>query len=117
LFLGGLLSGLLGSRTSRLVGDHFLLVSLLVLSSSLLPLALVLDGVPFDSSSLGDIDDAHSGLGESGAVVLEPEHVSGSSTLGRIRVLKKSSGLLGGLGSLRGLGDLLGRRLLDCLSC
>ena len=47
-----------------------------------------LDGSPLPASGLGDIDDGHAGLGESGAVVLQPEHVGGLAALGRVRVLR-----------------------------
>ena len=47
-----------------------------------------LDGSPLHASGLGDIDDGHAGLGESGAVVLQPEHVGGLAALGRVRVLR-----------------------------
>ncbi|GMT24761.1 hypothetical protein PFISCL1PPCAC_16058, partial [Pristionchus fissidentatus] len=118
LLLGSLLGGLLGGGgASRLVRGHLLLVSLLVLGGSLLPLGLVLDSVPFNAGGLGDIDDAHAGLGDSGAVVLQPEHVGGHAALGRIGVLCLLDGLLGRGCGLRGLGDLLGGSLLDCLCC
>ena len=53
LLLGSSLLGtLLRSSSSGLVGSHLLLVTLLLNSSLLFPLALVLHGGPFNSSSL-----------------------------------------------------------------
>ena len=49
---------------------------------------------PLLSGGLGDVGDAHAGLGDAGAGVREPEHVRGLRSLRGVRVLLRPLRLL-----------------------
>jgi len=104
---GSFLRLLRGRSTASFVRGGFALVSLLVFRGELLPFAFVLQFAPLDAGSLGNIRDRHSGLGETLAALVQPDHVARLAALRRIRVLLGARGLLG--------RRLLRGRLLGCL--
>jgi len=72
------------------VDGHLLLVSDLVLSGALLPLAFVPDLVPLGASGLGHLGHGHSGFCEARTILLEPQEVGGLGALWGVRVLLSS---------------------------